>query len=609
MKIKFLIGIILVIGIVFQFFRINELNQIVDVVSIRNSKEVHYTSTKEIPKNEDKYLVLISHVNDGDQKLILKNIDEVFGYAKINYDTKILKDLKPDEIYRYRGIIVATENYRLLHKDVYEEIKRYVEKGNSLIILITSYFNPFNKFVGIKNLLEFQVSDGLVFEKSIFPGFIDVPLIGDYANSISNTVLDVTLEDDVKIIAKTATGLPLIFQRDIGKGRVIYNNSTFFSDKSVNAFLLQIISYGSDYFIQNIVNTKVIDIDDFPAPLPSGKDKIIYTDYKIDTRDFFKNIWWKDIKKLGKDKKLIYTGLIIGTYEDITDPNDFTSNEQNSVQDKIYFGRELLALGGDIGIHGYNHQPLGLTSELNHNYNYHDWKNIEDMKKALNIIRNDFIGYYGGLEPKVYVPPSNMLGKTGKKALKEAIPSLEVLAGVYESGGEKGVLVTGIGWDKDEPTLYDFPRFSSGLPYSDVEMLEVYKGIALYGIVHHFFHPDDILDDERSNGKNWETLKKEFSMYLDNINEKFGFLRAQTAYNGAIEAMKLEKLKTYSFRKGDTINIYYENFPEKVYQYFRIRNKKVDKVIGGKINFLSYDGETNLYLLESNKEEITIKLK
>jgi len=49
MKIKFLIGIILVIGIVFQFFRINELHQIVDVVSIRNSKEVHYTSAKEIP--------------------------------------------------------------------------------------------------------------------------------------------------------------------------------------------------------------------------------------------------------------------------------------------------------------------------------------------------------------------------------------------------------------------------------------------------------------------------------------------------------------------------------------------------------------------------------
>ena len=50
-----------------------------------------------------------------------------------------------------------------------------------------------------------------------------------------------------------------------------------------------------------------------------------------------------------------YTGVIIDNYED-----DVSGDvvEQEDVQRFQYFGNMLLHQGGELGYHGYNHQPL-----------------------------------------------------------------------------------------------------------------------------------------------------------------------------------------------------------------------------------------------------------
>lgn len=609
MKIKYLVGLILVLGLSLQFFRVNELNEMVDIKQGYKYKETTYSDSKDIPNEELKHLVLISHIDSDSQRKMALNIKEVFKYAKVAYDLNYLSKLKKGEVYRYESIIISTDDYKYLEKDIYEEIKDYVSDGGNLIILMNSYFNPFNDLAGIEKLKGFTIGSGLKFKKNIFPGIYETKIIGGEAESITNSLLDVSLNKDVDIIAETFEGYPIIFQRKVGEGKVIYSNATFFVDRSVNGILIQLISYGNNIFLQNIVNTKVVDIDDFPAPLPSGKNELIYSQYKMNTRNFFREIWWPDMKKLAIDNNLIYTGFIIGTYENINKKEDFTPFNELNIQDKIYFGRELLTLNGEIGIHGYNHQPLGLKEELNHNYNYKDWETEEDMAESIVRIRENLKGMYSGLEAKVYVPPSNMLGVTGKKVVKENLPSLEVLSGLYSGTEEKGVLITHIGWDKDQPSLYNFPRFSSGFIYDDVMMLNIYNGIALYGIFHHFIHPDDILDDQRGEGKNWEVLKKELSLYFQNVNERFGFLRAQTAYDGYREVLKLDELKVHIFKKEGSIDIYFEKFPGKTYHYFRLRDNEVKEVLGGAVHLISYDEHSTLYLLEANENKISIILK
>lgn len=609
MKIKYLIGIIFVLGLGFQFFRINELNEIVDVKQGYTNEEVVYSSAGDIPVGEMKHLVLISHIDSESQENLYDSLEEVFGYSKTYYDTKYLKDVNKGEIYRYESIIIATNNYKHLKKEVYEEIKGYVENGGNLIILMNSYFNPFNKIAGIEKLNGFTVGTGLDFKKMIFPGIGETKIVGEDAKQIFNSLLDLKLEKDVEIILKSSEGNPMIFERKVGNGRIIYSNTTFFGDRFVNGILIQLISYGNNVFFQNIVNTKIVDLDDFPAPLPRGNNKLIYPIYKMNSRKFFREIWWADMKKMAKEENLIYTGYIIGTYNDITKSENFNEFNENDLQDQIYFGRELLALNGEIGIHGYNHQPLGSSKDFIETHGYKSWETAEDMVESIIRIKESLKNLYGGLEAKVYVPPSNMLGERGKKILKENLPSLEVLSGVYNGTVQKGVLITEIGWDKDQPSLYDFPRFTSGVIYDDTEMLSMYQGIALYGIFHHFIHPDDILSKERGQGKNWEELKKEFSLYFKNVNDRFGFLRAQTAYDGFRETLKLEELKVHIFSKDDKIDIYFENFPGKTYHYLRIRDKKVEKVIGGKADMISYSDGNTLYLIEANENKISIQLK
>jgi hypothetical protein len=609
MKIKYLVGLMLILGLSLQFFRVNKLNEIVDIKQGYRYKKITYSGAKDIPHGDLKHLVLISHIDSDSQKEILLNIKEIFNYAKVSYDLNYLNKLKKEDIYRYESIIISTDDYKDLKKDIYEKIKDYVADGGNLIILMNSYFNPFNEVAGIEKLKGFTVGSGLKFKKNIFPGIYETKIIGEEAESITNSLLDISLNEDVDVIAETFEGYPIIFQRKVGEGKIIYSNATFFVDRSINGILIQLISYGNSIFLQNIVNTKVVDIDDFPAPLPSGRNELIYSQYRMNTRNFFREIWWPDMKKLAVANNLIYTGYIIGTYKDVNKKEDFTAFNELNIQDKIYFGRELLALNGEIGIHGYNHQPLGLREELNHNHNYKDWETEEDMAESIVRIRENLKGMYSGLEAKIYVAPSNMLGLTGKKVMKENLPSLEVLSGIYNGDGEKGVLITHVGWDKDYPSLYNFPRFSSGFLYDDVMMLNIYNGIALYGIFHHFIHPDDILDEERGEGKDWKTLKKELSLYFENINDKFGFLRAQTAYDGYREVLKLDKLKVHVFKKEGSIDVYFENFPGKTYHYLRLRNNEVKEVTGGKTQMISHDENSILYLLEANKNKISIILK
>jgi len=609
MKIKYLIVIIFVIGLGFQFFRINRLDEIIDVKKEYSNEEVVYSSAEDIPTGEMKHLVLISHMNSKSQEDLYDSLKEVFGYSKTFYDTKYLKDLGKKEIYRYESIIIATNNYKYLEKEVYEEIINYVENGGNLIILMNSYFNPFNKIAGVEKLNGFTEGSGIEFEKDIFPGIYETKIVGEEADNITNSLLDIDLKKDVEVIAKSSNGKPMIFQRKVGKGRIVYSNTTFFGDPSVNGILIQLISYGNNIFIQNIVNTKIVDIDDFPAPLPRGKNKLIYPIYNMDSRKFFREVWWTDMKKLAKEKNLIYTGYIIGTYNDITDSEKFNEFDANDLQDKIYLGRELLSLNGEIGIHGYNHQPLGNSKDFLKDHGYNGWESKEDMATGVIAIRKSLKEMYGGLEARVYVPPSNMISLMGKRVLRENLPSLEVLSGLYSATPEKGVLTTNIGWDLDEPSLYNFPRFSSGVVYERVMMFNIYKGIALYGIFHHFIHPDDILDEERGQGKNWEELKEGFSLYFKNVNDKFGFLRAQTAYDGFKETLKLEELKVHIFSKDNTVSVYFENFPGKTYHYFRIRDKKIEEVIGGKADMISSSNGNTLYLLEVNENKISIHLK
>ena len=85
----------------------------------------------------------------------------------------------------------------------------------------------------------------------------------------------------------------------------------------------------------------------------------------------------------------------------------------------------LLQMGGELGFHGYNHQPLALwDTDYGTLYDYKTWKNKETLVASLN----ELIAFQDEVLPNahgsVYVPPSNILSARARKIIGEDVPQM-----------------------------------------------------------------------------------------------------------------------------------------------------------------------------------------
>ena len=87
--------------------------------------------------------------------------------------------------------------------------------------------------------------------------------------------------------------------------------------------------------------------------------------------------------------------------------------------------------------------------------------------------------------------------------MKRALEDVRVYAGLYTGEESAEVLYQEFGESEHVEGVYNYPRFTAGYHYTDEVMWDMYNGIALTGLVHHFIHPDDVISEDRSKGKLW----------------------------------------------------------------------------------------------------------
>lgn len=117
----------------------------------------------------------------------------------------------------------------------------------------------------------------------------------------------------------------------------------------------------------------LLSLDDFPSPVPSGDGTYVKRDYGTSIQEFYSNIWWPDMLNLASKYGLKYTGVMIENYEDKTDGEITKQTDNERFQ---YFGNMVLHQGGELGYHGYNHQPLCLgDTDYGDVLPYKTWKN------------------------------------------------------------------------------------------------------------------------------------------------------------------------------------------------------------------------------------------
>ena len=484
------------------------------------------------------------------------------------------------------------------------DLMSWVSAGGSLMLAMTpensGYLQAIAPKLGIDTVgYEYTTAESIVPSK-------DFMLAGgqryEFSDPFKSSLL-VSLRETAHVWAKTGdTEAPLIWSSDCGSGHTVVCNIGIY-DKVMRGFYAAAISLLGDATAYPVINSAVFYLDDFPSPVPSGDGTYIKRDYGLSIADFYTKVWWPDLQKLAQKYDIRFTGVMIENYEDVV--NQVEPARQADTTQFRYFGGMLLQMGGEVGFHGYNHQPLALSdTDYGTLYGYKTWKNKDTLVASLN----ELIAFQDEVLPNahgsVYVPPSNILSARARKIIGKDVPRIKTIASTYFEDGTDLPYVQEFGVASDG--IVEQPRIVSGCMVGDSYMrLAAVSELNMHYVSTHFMHPDDLLDPDRGAKEGWEVYKGGLTDYLDWLTTSAPDLRHQTGSecSGAIQRFSSVTVNVDASDDAWTLNL--GNFHDEAWLMFRANNGEPGAVSGGEITHLT----GNLYLVKTTDKTVTIERK
>jgi hypothetical protein len=499
----------------------------------------------------DKYLIIYDSTEESFTKT-KDNFEKVFDYIHKEYDTVSVNEITNiNNDNEYNSIILILDDIQQINKN--DELMKYVFEGGSVFFSHRldskeSFYNIYRRlgiieFGEINNEVGIRLLDNILLKSKG---------VEEKEKFIQNSSLVLNLNKECVKYAETINGIPLLWEKSYGEGKILYFNGTMLYEKINRGIIVGSLSLLEEDFIYPVINTKISYLDDFPAPIPEGTHESITKEFNRDIVRFYKDIWWPDMLELGLKYNIKFTGVIIGTYD-----NDVIYISKDAInltkKDFIYFGRELIANGGEIGIHGYNHQPFATKELIDKSLQYESWKDTETIIKSIDVINKLCKETFPKYEFRVYVPPSNILYPEGRKAIAQSNSDINIIGSLYITGEDTD------GYEQEfeiaEDNIIEFPRLTSGYNNKDT-MWTMINGITSLGVFSHFIHPDDILDNHRSHGKVWTKMLKEYDNLNKFIFDNYKWLRGMTASEGANETIKYLTCQPKYDKNENNIKIY-----------------------------------------------------
>ncbi|AZB43958.1 DUF2194 domain-containing protein [Bacillus sp. FJAT-42376] len=530
------------------------------------------------------------------------NIKKALHYANVRYEV-----LPPEKTGGIQGdpytmIILTGEDTSRWNAG---QIGKFVKDGGRLFAANRFADPEWYDLLGIKQEKGFDDEvKGIAFSDSFFNGYPNLDSASDY---FSNSMLKAELVPEAKTYI-TAEKIPLLWTRDYGAGRVVNWNGTGLQDKSTRGIIVQAISLAFPAFVSGQAGEKVMFIDDFPAPIAKREAEKIKRDYGMAYDEFYREVWWPDMKAISGKYDFPYTGAMIGTYLDKPHVRSSQLIEM-SQKDLLLYGRQLLSAGGELALHGYNHESLVTRSEpVSSEFGYRYWDSQKEMEEALLELRTVQEELFSDQTFKTYVPPSNLLNRSGISAVRHTMPGLEVISSLYTGDPSNGSLIQEFGYDSVYKDLYHFPRINSGYSFTKEDQFQLADAAANMGVFSHFIHPDDVLDEERSKNQSWESLKGEYVKMQKFLHDQFPYLKGYTQYGAK------ERLAAYQEGKW---NVEYSDSGIEIHGYkvpspslFLIRIEEGKKLKPAQYHFGKIEErQPGLYLLTMNKPDAKVVWK
>ncbi len=523
---------------------------------------------------------------------------------RVKYDQVDINGAAPQQFSKYQTVVLAF--HYLDRFNQLNELVDWVESGGRVFIaafpgVIQSNSSIYRR-IGIRSFEDQDIQvTGVTFVTDLLPGSKGLTLEGA-DNFISSNSYPVQLEDDARLHLTSADDyhLPLLWEKDYGKGRFVVVNTDQLANR-VNRGIVG-AAYGllEDVSVYPVINSSVLFIDDFPAPIPDGENEVITQEFHRSVRSFMRDVWWPDMAKLGDKYEVKYTGLLIESYNDAVVP-PFVSDI--STEDQRYMGQMLLWRGGEIGLHGYNHVPLCQKKDnINQQFKYPVWPSEESGQKAEEELNRFGQFLFPGYHFTVYVPPSNILGPEARQWLPKALPDLKAISSLALEEEDSGTYMQN--FDESVDGIIEFPRIVSGYQLYESEQLALINELGLHYVNSYFIHPDDILDPVRRDGRTWATMRSQLESEFQWIKDIAPGLRNMTASEAAKATERYSRLKVNTALDDDQYTIHLGNFYDEAFLMLKTYWEPVS-ISGGKITRVT----SGSYLIQANQPDIKIQLR
>lgn len=556
--------------------------------------ETFESSTKDA--GDERVCLLVVDSTEENSRHAEPELVQILTDMRVGFDrVDIAEEALPD-MGRYQTAVIAVSNLDHIG-DAVLELCEWVKTGGGAMFPLTLQKSTYLDLVAAKmGILEVNDGNSLVETIYVKEGFM---LGGGRTFDITDayeSALTLQVSEAAQVHMTTEDGkLPLIWSMEYGKGRFVIDNFGL-NEKAYRGFYAASYSLLEDVSVYPVINGSAFYIDDFPSPVPSGEGKYIQRDYGTTIADFYTNYWWTDMMELAKKYGMAYTGLIIENY------GNQVSGElprNGEVSRYAYFGNMMLDMGGELGFHGYNHQPLCLDNfDYEIDLGYETWASMEAMMESVTELTDFSKGIFPKESFSVYVPPSNILSPEGRKMLSEEFPEIKTIASIYFSGESAYEQE----FEVAEDGMVETPRIISGCTIGEYMQIAAVSELNMHYVNSHFLHPDDLLDEDRGAALGWETLKKSWETYLEWLFTSAPDIRSLT---GSQLAGAVERYSSVSLWKKDTPDDFYltvDGLYDEAYFFMRVNEGQVGEAKGADMTHLT----GNLYLLRVTEQDVEI---
>lgn len=551
--------------------------------------------------------LLLRDSRDATSNIAYEQFCVILDDMKVGYAVKDLSKEKMPAFDAFSEVIVLLTDLAPMGEEVIT-LCEWVHDGGAawfpLTLETNAYSSAIAQMIGIDVLApNYYTVDSIYLHDGFMIGGGRAFAIPDPFES-SRTVVLAKESTTVYARANTKDGVPLVWRAEYGAGVFVIDNIGIY-DKSVRGFYAASYSLLADVCAYPVINASTFYLDDFPSQIPSGNSEYIQRDYHTTIRDFYINIWWPDMMNFADKYGLKYTGLAIESYDDSVDG---TTDAQPDTGTFLNFGNMLLRKGGELGYHGYNHQPLVLGNrDYKDHYDYKTWKSEAAMKAAFDELVALCESLFSDTEFSLYVPPSNLLSEEGRAFLLEEYPHIKTISGIYFDDAADAELDFGCmqEFDVDKTGVVDQPRVVYGFIMDDFLNIASVSELNMHFVNSHFTHPDDALDPERGAELGWAEMKRRFDGYLTWLYSSASGLRNMTGTEASAAVQRYVAAAPHTVVGEDIVRITIDNFYDEAQLLVRFNEKVPGDVQGG--TFVHLTG--GLYLLSATENVVDITLK